>query len=185
MGWDTERKNVAAFCFGIDWVMAFHFKSIKLLFLPIKKSNGSFLDRYPSGDMLVAISKSLKARERALLLCKGYWLILERCNLPAKRRFQEGYLVYILYICGSLFWLLEWSLNPVTGLVRGVENVLFGGEKIGGEGWLEFPGGLLVSQDLSSGLNRRPFLLLEPSCTCSPPQGVWKGFLLLSRDNIR
>lgn len=76
-------------------------------------------------------------------------MVLEQCNLSAKKHFQEGYLLYILYICGSLFWLVEWSLNHITGLVIGAEHVLFGEEKIGGGGggWQGFPGGPLVSQD--------------------------------------
>lgn len=46
----------------------------------------------------------------------------------------------MFYIWDNLFWLLEWSLNHITGLVRGGEHVLFGGEKIrgGGSGGKEF-----------------------------------------------
>lgn len=46
----------------------------------------------------------------------------------------------MFYIWDCLFWLLEWSLNHITGLVRGVEHVLFGGERIrgGGSGGKEF-----------------------------------------------
>lgn len=32
-----REEELGCFFFGIDWVMAFHFESIKLLFLSIKK----------------------------------------------------------------------------------------------------------------------------------------------------
>lgn len=63
---------------------------------------------------------------------------------------EGGYLLHVFYIWDSLFWLLEWSLNHITGLVRGVEHVLFGGEEIrvGGCGGEEFQEAPWVSQNL-------------------------------------
>lgn len=51
-------------------------------------------------------------------------MILEQCNLAATvKSIEGGYLLHIFYIWGSLFWLLGWSLNRITGLDREVEHV--------------------------------------------------------------
>lgn len=76
-------------------------------------------------------------------------MLLEQYNLAAKKHGGRLFIACLLYQ-GSLFWLLEWSLNHITGLVRGVEHVLFGGEEIrgGGCGGEEFQEAPWVSHNL-------------------------------------